>query len=181
MNPPTYKELLEFIDGTLEPSRYRELDRQISQSVQLQREIALLRKIEHSVRETRSVPNRHFTENVMSEITPTHHMSVWYRMAKNSSNVFALAVVLTMIGFALISTTGNSPSSLAPLVRVMDSAGSTYQSAAQAWTQWMKQAADPIGAAAKTGTGKILLIGSLIFLFYAAIDEMIGKRFTIRK
>ena len=107
MKNPTEQELMEYVDGTLFPPRFREVEMLAAKSKQIQSEIALLQAIRRSVRsEAAATPSKHFTEQVMSELFPAKRDSLWYRIVKNSSNIFAMALVLSMVGIVLLSTPG---------------------------------------------------------------------------
>lgn len=176
MKTPTMQELIEYLDGTLHPSRYQELDIEISKSPRLQKEIALLKAMQKIVRnDTAATPSRKFTAHVMKEILPLHQETYWMRILKNSSNLFAMALVLSMIGMVLVwSPSSSSGNSL--LSKSFESYSTTYNTTLDSFTAWTKQYMHPVNQAAKTSSGKFLFIGVFAFFIFVIVDEYFGKR-----
>ncbi len=176
MKNPTIQELMEYLDGTLHPLRYQELDIVISKSPRLQKELALLKATQRIVRnDSAATPSRKFTAHVMKEILPVPQESFWMRILKNSSNLFAMVLVLSMIGMVLVwSPSSSSENSL--LSKSFESYSTTYNAALDSFASWTKQYMHPVNQAAKTSSGKFFLIGVFAFFIFVIVDEYFGKR-----
>lgn len=181
MNNPTLQELMEYLDGTLEPSRYREVESMITRSRNLQKEIEMLTAARTVVRTERIAPSKKFTAEIMNEIMPQQHESLWFRLAKNSSNVFAMAVVLTLIAIVLVSSSPASSSTANQISAAFNSVSESYNSAFGRVALFVQEYARPFDVIVKTPSGKMLFIALFIFALYAVIDELFGKRMMIRR
>lgn len=181
MKNPTYQELISYVDGVLEPERRREIEQCIARSASLKQEIVLLQAMQKAVQDERTVLSDRFTANVLGEALPRQRESLWYRAAKSSSNIVALAIVMSMIGFALVYSPDNASSSTTILSPQLETVRTSYQQAAVQLSQWMQKVLQPLGDASRTMSGKVVLFGSLVFFFYALIDGLVERRLRIRK
>jgi hypothetical protein len=180
MKNPTLQELMEYVDGTLEPLRADAVKQMIAQSKHLQHELALLKAMEETVRRTRIAPSKNFTRNVMNEIRPSQE-SFWYRLAKNSSNVFAMVIVLSLISIVLFSSTGTERGTAGQLNSAYTTMTSSYHSLYEELTTLIGQYSKPLDSAVKTTSGRMLFIGLFIFALYIIVDEVFVKRMVLRK
>jgi len=178
MKNPTLQELMEYVDGTLHPMRYQEIDVMVSKSSHLQKEIALLKAMQKTVRNDIAVsPSKRFVSNVMKEVVPVKEESLWLRALKNSSNLFAMVLVLSMIGIVLVSSPASSSSGSNVLTKNMESYSIAYNSAIETIASWTKQYTHPVNQAAKTTSGKFFLIGLSAFFIFIIVDEFFSKRY----
>ncbi len=172
------QELMEYLDGTLNPLRYREIEIMISRSSGLQKEMLLLKAIRTTVRnDIAAVPSKKFTPNVMKGILPVQQESFLFRLVKNSSNLFAMVLVLSMIGIVLVSNPSSSTGSTNALSKSIESYTTTYSSAIETISNWTKQYTHPVNQAVNTSSGKFLMIGLLTFFVFMIVDELFGKRY----
>lgn len=181
MKDPTIQELMEFVDGTLDSSRYREVEQSVVRSKNLQREVMILKQMRNAVFNQRVTPSKKFTAEIMNKIMPEREESFWFRIIKNSSNVFAMAVVLLMIGMVLFSTSSSTLPSSHQLSNTVNSFSNAYNSALTQASSFVQEYTSPVSSATKSSSGKMLLIGIFIFSLYIVFDEVIGKRMLIRK
>jgi hypothetical protein len=181
MKNPTYQELLSYVDGKLEPERRREIEDLIAQSSSLQKEIDILTAMNTVIRQHRLTVSNRFTDNVMNDVLPQTHEALWYRLVKNSSNVFALVVVITMIVFTLMVTSADAPASQSVYIRQLEAFSSSYNRFAQEFTGRLKLVLKPIGNASETSSGKLVVLGTLIFFFYVVIDGAMERKLRMRK
>lgn len=181
MKNPTIQEIMEYVDGTLEPSRYREVENMIARSKSLQKEIQMITAMRAAVNRERIAPSGKFTSEIMNNILPQRRESIWFRLAKNSSNVFAMVVVLTLIAMALVSSTPPSSPTMNQLNTVFNSFSSSYNSTISQISSAVQEYTRPIDGAMKTTSGKMLVIGLFIFSLLVILDELFGKRMMLRK
>ena len=181
MKNPTYQELISYVDGILDPVRRREIEKLIAHSSSLQKEIDILKAMHTVIRQDRVTVSHRFTDKVMNDVLPQGREALWYRLVKNSSNVFALVIVLSMIVFTLMVTSADAPSSQSLYARQLEAFSSSYNHFALEFTGRLKQVLKPIGNASETFSGKMVALGTLIFFFYVVIDGALERRLRIRK
>ncbi|MBI2430022.1 MAG: hypothetical protein HYV29_14740 [Ignavibacteriales bacterium] len=181
MNDPTIQELMEYVDGTLEQSRYREVESMIARSKNLRKEIEMLGAMRTVVHSERFSPSKKFTAEIMNEIMPQQNESFWFRLVKNSSNVFAMGVVLTLIAIVLVSSSPSSSATANQLSTAFNTFSDGYNAAFSRIASFVQEYTRPIDGIMKTSFAKILFIGLFIFALYAVIDEIFGKRMMIRR
>jgi hypothetical protein len=178
MKNPTQQELMEYVDGTLVPQRFREIEILVSQSGHLQHEISLLKAMRRSVQQNMMVsPSKRFTANVMNELLPIKKETFWFQLAKNSSNLFAMILVLSMIGIVLSSGSGGTKNGSNFFTKGVESYSSAYNSVVESVSGWKKQYSQPVGELTKSPSGKFILIGLTAFFLFTIVDELIGKKF----
>ncbi|MFA6455708.1 MAG: hypothetical protein WCW40_02710 [Bacteroidota bacterium] len=175
---PTQQELMEFVDGTLPPARYREVEQLVGHSRRLQQEVALFQSMRKMVQmETVVVPSKKFTTHVMNEILPLKHESLWMRLAKNSSNLFAMILVLSMIGIVMVSGPGTTKNDANIVTKSIESYSTAYYSALETISGWTKQFTQPVHQVTATSSGKFFLMGLAAFFLVMIVDEVFGKKF----
>jgi len=178
MKNPTVEELMEYLDGTLTPLRYNEIEIMISKSSGLQKEILLLKAIQKTVQNDIAVsPTRKFTAHVMKEILPAQQESFWLRAIKNSSNIFAMVLVLSMIGIALVSNPSSSTGGTSALSKNIEAYSATYNTVIDAFSNWTEQYTHPVNQAVNTPSGKFFIMGLFAFFVLMIIDEFFGNRY----
>ena len=177
MKNPTRQELMEFVDGVLTPQRKAEIEYLVRHSTALQNEISLLNAMKKAVQTELTIsPSKNFTAEVMKELLPARQETIAYRLLKNSSNIFAMVLVLSLIGIVLLPSPTPSAGTANSLSRSLDSFSSFYDSAIRDLSEWTKQYSQPLGEASKTTSGKIAFIALAIFSLFIAIDEIFGKK-----
>ncbi|MHB1049540.1 MAG: anti-sigma factor family protein [Bacteroidota bacterium] len=181
MNNPTYQELLSYVDGMLDPERRREIEHLITLSSSLRKEIEIIAAMNTAIRQERVTVSHRFTDKVMSDVLPRSRETLWYRMVKNSSNVVALVIVISIIIFSLMYTSADTPASQSVYIRQLETLSSSYNQFAQEFTERLQQVLTPIGNASATSSGKLVALGTLIFFFYVVIDGALERRLRIRK
>ena len=127
--------------------------------------------------ETIILPSKNFTAEVMKEIFPAKQETMAYRLLKNSSNIFAMVLVLSLIGIVLFSSPNSSTSAAYPLSQSVDSFARFYDSATGYAIEWTKQYTQPLDKASRTTSGKIVFIALIIFSLFIVVDEIIGKKY----
>lgn len=179
---PTYRELMEFVDGTLPEKRHHEVGLLISQSPRLQKEVALLKSMDSTLRsDITEAASKNFTHDVMLEIHPLAFEPLWQRVLKNSSNIFAMVLVLTLIGIVFVSGPGSGLRDDNIIARSIDSYSAAYSTTTNAFSQWFQQMTQPVNQTInQTVTiipGKSLLIGLAALFIFFIVDETLGKKY----
>lgn len=178
MKNPTMQELMEYVDGTLQPLRYQEVEKLISTSPKLQNEILLLKSMRTAVQNDALVfPSKKFTSHVMKEIIPTQQESFWFQLVKNSSNMFAMVLVLSMIGIVLALGPAGTKNNSNLITKSIESYSSTYNSVVESFSHWTKPYAQPIDHIAKSSSGKFLYLGLAAFFIFMIVDGVLNKKY----
>lgn len=185
MKNPAYRELMEYCDGRTSPERTREIEQLIAGSRRLQQEVQLLRSLQHSVQKDvpSPVPVR-LKRNIMTAVLSEPNEAWWYRAARSSSGLFAMALVLAMIGIAVSSGAGAEQRDPSMLSTTIDSYRTVYDGAVDHLSAWSVRSLQPINHAASSPFGRFLLIGLAVFVLFIVVDEVIGKRLfhrTVRR
>ncbi len=179
MKNPTQQELMEFVDGVLPPPRRREIEQRLESSPRLRQEAALLRAMRNTVRnETIVRPSKHFTSSVLGEVLPQRNESLLYRLVKNSSNIFAMTLVLSLIGIVLAVNPSDGGSGTDIFSKSIGSYSAAYRSVADRFSLMSEQVIRPVGEASKTFSGKFLYVGIAAFILLIVADEVFGRRYT---
>ena len=185
MRNPTRQELMEFVDATLSPNRQAEIEFLVQQSPSLQKEVALLKAMERIIQADLTIsPSKSFASNVMKEIfldesslRPVQLESLVFRLLKNSSNVFAMILVLSLIAIVLVSPSSSSVNTTNPISQGLDSFSSLYNTMVKHLSDWTSQYAQPLNEATKTSSGKMMFLALIIFSLYIVLDGIIGKKY----
>ena len=178
MKNPTQQELMEYVDGTLVPQRFLEIDQLVSTSRRLQNEVSLIQTLRKTMRSGMLIaPSKTLTAKVMAEILPGRQESLWFRLAKNSSNVFAMILVLSLIGIVLVSTPATPKSETSIFTKTIESYSTAFSSVFESFSHWSKQYTQPVGEITRTPSGKFMLLGLAAFVIFIAVDELLGKKY----
>lgn len=178
MKNPTQQELMEYVDGTLAPHRFLEIDQLVSTSRRLQNEVSLMQTMRKTLRNDLLIsPSKTITAKVMAEILHGRQESLWLRLVKNSSNMFAMILVLSLIGIVLVSTPATPKSDTSIFTKSIESYSTAFHSVLESFSQWTKQYTQPVGEITKTSSGKFMLLGLMAFVIFIALDELLGKKY----
>ncbi|NUN68790.1 MAG: hypothetical protein HUU02_03665 [Bacteroidetes bacterium] len=178
MSDLSYQELMDYCDGRTTPSRTREIEAMIAASYRLQQELRLLRSLDHGVRKDipSPVPAR-FTQRVVSALQPSRQELFLYRIARSSSALFAMAMVLAVIGLAVgpDPVTGHPDRSL--FSSAVSSFRTVYDGAAERVSGWTTMSLPSVSRSIHLPSGSSLIIGLAVFFLFILLDEMMGKRY----
>jgi hypothetical protein len=180
MKNPATKELYDFVDGVLPENRRKEIEQAVMENPSLQKEIRLLRSFRTVIgsKQMEEKLSSRFTKNVMDEILPAKQESVLFRILKNSSGIFAMVAVISIIVFSTKFVPEDSSQSRFNIItQSIDSFGSLYHSTTTALSQQTKEYTQPINSIAEKGFGKIFIIGIIVLAFIGLMDDLFGKRY----
>lgn len=178
MKKTTYQELMEYCDGRMTTDRAREMEQRIAGSPRLQQEVRLIRSLERSVRAEMSAPvPARLRRNVLAAILPARQESFWFRVARNSSGLFAMAIVLTMVGIVIASGPGTGTREHTLIPSAIQSYRTLYDGAVDRIAEWSSRSLQPVSHTVNSPFGKFLLVGLSIFILFIVLDEVVGKRY----
>jgi hypothetical protein len=180
MKTPARNELYDYIDGTMTEERRIEIEALAAGNPKLRNEINLLRQLQTLLRSDEMLEpvSSRFVRQTMGAILPPAKESFVNVVLKNSSNVFALIMVLSMmiIAFQFFSTPSprHSSGTLHESVQVFESA---YETATNYLSSFTGEYLKPLDSAAANGFGKILFTGIAALLGLGLIDDLIRKKY----
>lgn len=179
MKNPTHQELFEYVDGMLSEERRQEIERMASQYPALQKELESLRRLDTALKSDtilEPAPS-HFTADVMKEILPDKTESLLFSVLKNSSNVFAMGIVvgLIVISFAIVPDRSVASSSNI-ITQSMNAFTNIYQSAGNIFSQNAKEYVQPVNTFADKGMGKLMVIGLGVLFGFGLLDDFLRKK-----
>lgn len=180
MKTPARKELYDYIDGTLTEERRIEIEILAAGNPKLKNEIRLLRQLHALLRSDEMlepVPGR-FVRQTMSLILPPAKEPFFTVILKNSSNVFALIMVLSMIiiSFQFFSTSSarQPAGTMYESVQLFESA---YETASNYLSALTEEYVRPLNGTAAHGFGKFVFTGIAALLGLGLLDELIRKKY----
>jgi hypothetical protein len=179
MKNPTHQELFDYIDGTLPEVRRREIDRMASQYPALRKEIESLTLLDSVIRsgEILERTSSHFTADVMKDVLPGKSESLLFSVLKNSSNVFAMVIVVALIVISFTLVPNHSVASSSNIIsQSMNTFTNLYQSAGNLFSQNTKEYVQPVNTFADKGIGKLLFIGLGVLFGFGLLDDFLRKK-----
>ena len=178
MTNPTRQELYDYCDDLLPDDRRKTIERLALQDKELAKAIALIQRIDSTMRSDKILEHTsdRFTTDLMNEILPQHE-SILLRILKNSSNVFAMAVVLFLIVIAFMVIPGHTTASTSMLNQSLDSFTTIFQSSSKLYSQNMKEYVQPVFSFVSKGLGNIFILGLGVMLGLGFLDDLFRKKF----
>ncbi len=173
--------LMQYVDGTLSYDEQQEVEQLLTLSDEARREIALYRSLYIAAKKQEFImPSNTFVNDVMTRVMPNANESWLFTILRNSSNVFAMIVVLSSIAFFLLNgaSAQKQPeqSALAQQVRTIVEA---YDTAVRSIPFPTIHFVSSVSNYTNHITGKIFWIGIGTFLFLVGIDKL-RERFDFR-
>ena len=179
MNNPTHQELFDYVDGTMPEERRREIDRMASQYPALQKEIESMKLLE-SVIQSDGILERtssHFTADVMKEVLPAKKESLLFSVLKNSSNIFAMTIVVALIAISFTLVPDRPVTSSSNIIaQSMDAFTNLYQKAGNLFSQNTREYVQPVNTFADKGIGKLMFIGLGVLFGFGLLDDFLRKK-----
>ena len=178
MKNPTQNEIQQYCDGTLEKQRKVEIDLLIKINSEIAQEVAIfnaVKKVSKNVLAVRTSNN--FTKNVMGSILPVKNESLLLRILNNSSNVFAMfLVVSTIISVFLISPKQTGEKIVLPGAEQYHTIITSYNKVVDAFSIHSKEIFQPVNSVTGSGTKKMMLTALIIFVCYIILDNAWNKK-----
>jgi hypothetical protein len=175
----TNKQIVQFTDGTLDYASQAQCTGHLAVCERCRKEIELQKIIAKIARhQPAAQPASGFVQRIMEGIAPQPRKTWKTRLVDNLGNVFAMAMVLAILGYAVTNPSlfqlqqQSSSPSIVPQV-VTDTYAKFVQSIAQRTSEVTQQ------VATSTGRENSNIISLTIFslLILAAIDQFILKRY----
>lgn len=175
----TTKQLMQFIDGTLDYASQAQCTSHLAVCERCRKEVELQKLI---VRASRHQPlaktSSALVRRVMTRVVPEHEKSWKSRVVDNLGNVFAMAMVLTILGYAIMNPglfkvqQESSRQSLVP-----QSVTALYAKITQAVSEQASVATKQVVTSTGTESNKIILLTVISLFILVAFDQFVLKRY----
>lgn len=175
----TTRQILQFADGTLDYAAQAQCTKHLAICERCRREIEFQKVVGKIARHQVPVqPSSGFVQRVMAQIVPQTRKSWKTRLVDNLGNVFAMAMVLAILGYAI------SNPSLVQLQQQSTTQAIIPQSVSDAYTKFLQtvsqRASEATQQVAKS-TGKennnIVALTILSLVILGALDQFVLKRY----
>lgn len=183
MNHLTTTDVVRFIDGELSQSELTRFAAHLQQCDRCQKELRFQRALLRVAHETPLVqPRSQFTQRVMEQLVPAKRHAWTQKILNNLGNIFAMMLVLGVLGYALsspekwMSMSSDKPSQFAVVVN-------TYSSYYAGAKQFLGEQATKLMGERSTNTTpsgamKVLEMTIVSILALAALDKFVLQRVT---
>jgi hypothetical protein len=176
----TTKQILQLVDGTLDYASQAQCTSHLAVCEQCRKEVGLqkaISKVAHHQPLIRTSAG--FVQTVMRRVVPAHQKSWKTKVVDNLGNIFAMAMVLTVLGYAISSPSlfkmQEEPSQ--PSV-VTQTISDTYAKFVQTFSQRANDATQKLVSSSSTEGSKIVSMTLISLLILAGLDQFVFKRIT---
>jgi hypothetical protein len=177
----TTKQILQFTDGTLDYVSQAQCTKHLAICERCRKEIDLHKAISRIARHQPPIqPASGFVERVMAHVVPQRQKSWKTRLVDNLGNVFAMAMVLAVLGYAV------SNPSLFHIQAQQESTTTTIipQTVSDTYTKFIQSIGRQAGDATKQvftsssrESNNIVSLTILSILILGALDQLVLKRY----
>ncbi len=177
----TTKQILQFTDGTLDYASQAQCTNHLAVCERCRKEIDLQKAISKIARRQTPVqPASGFVQRVMTHILPRQQKSWKAKFIDNLGNVFAMAMVLAILGYAI-----SNPSLFHIQVQQQSTTTSIIpQSVSDTYAKFLQSLGQQASAATQrviTTTGRdnnnVVSLTILSILILGALDQLVLKRY----
>jgi anti-sigma-K factor RskA len=176
----TTKQVLQFVDGTLDYASQAQCTNHLAVCGQCRREVEFQKTLAKVSRRQPTVqPSGQFAARVMGKIIPQNRKTWANTVLDNLGNVFAMFVVLTVVGYAIANPSlfTSQDQSSQPSVLSQTIAG-TYSKIVQSFTERTKDATQTVVSTSGNDSSKVISMTIMTFLFLIVLDQFVLKRYT---
>lgn len=175
----TTKQVLQFIDGTLDYASQAQCTNHLAVCDRCRKEIELQKAIAKASRRQSVVrTSSGFVRRIMTSVVPQHEKSWKTRLIDNLGNVFAMAMVLAVLGYAITNPAlfkvqdQSSQQSFIPQA-VTD----TYTKFVQSLSVKADAATQQVVSSTGNESNKIISLTVISLFILVALDQFVLKRY----
>ena len=176
----TTKQVLQFVDGTLDYALQAQCTSHLAVCERCRREVELQKLIAKASRHQPGArTSSGFVRRVMLRVVPQHERSWKTRLVDNLGNVFAMAMVLAILGYAVANPglfqvhEQSSQQSIVP-----QSVTAIYAKIVQSISGWTNEAAKQTVTSTGTGNNNVVLLTFVSLFILVGLDQFVLKRYT---
>ncbi|MBI3786734.1 MAG: zf-HC2 domain-containing protein [Ignavibacteriales bacterium] len=180
MNHLTTEQLFRYVDETLPDAERSQLESHLLLCLRCRREVELQITLARITRELPLVkPSNRFTERVMASVLPKPQLSWVTKIINNLGNVFAMMLVLGVLGYVLFSPsfkTDVQPSKPSQLSEALKTFSGFYNKFSNVLVHQSTQLTKGSTATSSGEGTKILLFTIVCLVVLASFDKFIIQR-----
>ena len=178
MNHLTASEVLQVVDGSIVNGEKTRVFVHLEACPRCRREVEFSRTLERAARSAPlAKPSREFTSRVMGSVTPQSKRSVASWFINNLANILAMALVLTVVWYAVTSKTQGGPDKGPTVVSNAIALYSEYYARLREYlpADRMNVVQKPVGEQSAE-TNKIILFTAISVLILVALDHIVARK-----
>jgi anti-sigma factor RsiW len=175
----TTKQVLQFVDGTLDYASQAQCTNHLAVCERCRKEVDFQKAIAKTSRRQPVVrTSSGFVRRVMTRVVPQHEKTWKARVIDNLGNVFAMAMVLTILGYAITNPSlfkvqeQSSQQSVIP-----QSVSAVYAKIVQSVAERADVATKQVLTSTGTEGNKIILLTVVSLFILVALDQFVLKRY----
>jgi hypothetical protein len=176
----TTKQTLQFVDGTLDYASQAQCTSHLAVCAQCRSEVEFQKTLAKVSRRQPTVqPSRQFVSRVMGKVVPQKRKTWANTILDNLGNVFAMFVVLTVVGYAIANPSLFTPQdpSTQPSV-ISQTIADTYSKIVQSFADRTKDATQTVVSTSTNDSSRVISITLITLLFLVVLDQFVLKRYT---
>lgn len=176
----TTKQILQFVDGTLDYASQAQCTNHLAVCARCRSEVEFQKTLAKIARRQPSVqPSGRFAARVMGRIIPQKRKTWANTVLDNLGNVFAMFVVLTVVGYAIANPSLFTPKdhSSQPSLLSQTIAG-TYNKIVQSFAERTKDATQTVVSTSANDSSRVISMTLMTLLFLIVLDQFVLKRYT---
>ena len=174
----TTKQILQFVDGTLDYASQAQCTSHLAVCERCRHEVGFQKAVAKVSRHQALVPvSSRFTQNLMAQVVPEMRTSWKTKFVDNLGNVFAMCLVLIILGYAVstpsifqVTDQAAQPSLIPPVV------SDTYAKIVQSFSQRASDASKQVVTSSGNESTKTIGLAVISLLILAALDQFVLKR-----
>lgn len=178
MNHLSSKEVLQLIDGSMLNGEKTRILVHLESCPRCRQEVEFSRNLERAARSAPlSKPSRDFTARVMGRVVPQSKQSIATWFINNLANILAMALVLTVVWYAVSVKSQASPSTGPTVVSNALAVYSEYYAKVRALfpADRIKAIQTPVGEQSAE-TNKIVLFTAISIVILVAVDRLVVRK-----
>lgn len=174
----TTNQVLQFIDGTLDYAAQAQCTSHLAVCERCRKEIELQKQLTKAMRGHTIVPTTPaFARGVMTQILP-HHAKTWkVRIIDNLGNMFGMATVLAVLGYAIMNPSlFTSQQQTSKQTLIPQAVSETYDGFVQSVSQKATTVLQQLGSAGGTESNRVISFTLVSLAVLVALDQLVLKK-----
>ena len=172
----TMAQILQFIDSTADYATQAQCTNHLAVCERCREEVEMQKRFSKIARENPYSLSTRFTERVMSRVAPQAGLTWTTRILNNVANVFAMMIVLGVLGYAISSTSNfkleSSPEFSTLTKSFTDSYSKLKQSVQQQTNEWTVKAQP----ASSNRSQRFVIFAFLALLALGVVDRFVLRQ-----
>ena len=175
----TTKQILQFVDGSLDYAGQAQCTSHLALCDRCRREVELQKRIAKASRSQAIVrTSSRFVHNVMANVLPQPAKTWKVRLLDNLGNLLAMATVLAVLGYAIANPSlFNGPPQTTRQTLIPQNVSDAYQSFMQTLSLRANAALQQVSARTGTNSNEVIILTSISLIILIVLDQFVLKRY----